>query len=411
MHTITLNRRPWVASLCLLLWSSTPAMASPLFDTIGDPAGTGGMQAATVPGGVGAAYFNPALLTDAAAQVSIGLVLLRQQIGITVEGRPGTEFAVLEGLENAARSDFSRFDNYPIATNILQYGRERGPLQTEFRARPRQAAGSGDKTQTYALLGLSVKILEDKLALAVNAAVPTGEFTTLRAFFNDEREQYFSNSLHPELYGDRLKALSLAFGVAYRLWPELSLGIGATLGLQASVVAPTFVADTSQLDQILIDLNAAVNIAIAPHFGIRFQPLPRLRVTGSLHTPIKHALRNGFTFLLANGTEQASGISFTMNYMPWRASLGAVFDLVATKTQTFSIAGTMNYAHWSGYVDRHGEQPSPSYAWNNTFAPMFGLRYRVSGWSALLDAGYRPRQSRPRRVAPTTSTTTEPRAS
>ena len=56
-----------------------------------------------------------------------------------------------------------------------------------------------------------MKLFEQRLALGLHGLIPNGEFTKLRAFYNDEREQYFSNSLHPELYSDRMTALSLAF--------------------------------------------------------------------------------------------------------------------------------------------------------------------------------------------------------
>src|SRR4029077_1961995 len=124
-----------------------------------------------------------------------------------------------------------------------------------FIARPRQAAGSGHDTLTYEVFGLNVKLFDDYLALGVYGAIPNGQFTKMRAFFNDEREQYFSNSLHPELYSDRMRALSLALGLGVKLTQRLSLGIGATLSLKANVVAPTYVVDAGKLDQILIDMN------------------------------------------------------------------------------------------------------------------------------------------------------------
>ena len=98
---------------------------------------------------------------------------------------------------------FSRFDRYPIPTTDSAVRARAKPHALGFRARPRQAAGTGHETIPYQGFGLVVKLFEDYVALGIHGLIPIGDFTRIVAFFNDEREQYFSNSLHPELYGDR----------------------------------------------------------------------------------------------------------------------------------------------------------------------------------------------------------------
>ena len=49
--------------------------------------------------------------------------------------------------------------------------------------------------------------------------LPISNFTTAQAFFPDEREALFTNSLHPELYGDRLTAVSIVCGAAFKILP------------------------------------------------------------------------------------------------------------------------------------------------------------------------------------------------
>jgi len=366
------------------------AHASPLTDLTGDTASAGGLQAGTVPGGAAAAYFNPALLTDAPVGANLGFMVLNQRIGISLDGRRGTEHAIADGLANAAHADRTRFDNYPIATNQLQFGRMKDARHEAFVARPRQGAGSGHDTLTYEVVGLVVKLLDEHLALGVHALIPNGGFTHMRAFFNDEREQYFSNSLHPELYTDRMTAVTLALGAGVALTERLSLGIGATLGLKASVVAPTYVVDAGRLSDILIDMNASVSIGISPHFGASYKLTDRLRLSATAHTPQRVELGTSFTFLLTNGVEQASGVTFVLDYTPWQVALGGTFDLIQEDHQTLTVAGTVQYAGWSGYVDRHGDEPTESYAWVDTLSPKLGLRYRWHDVSALLDASYTP---------------------
>jgi len=350
----------------------------------------GGLQARVVPSSPAAAYFNPALLIDAPAGVQVGFLLVSQQIGISLDGRPGTEFAVPERISNAGRSDFSRFDNYPIPTNDLQFGRPAEGLGAGFDARPRQAAGTGDETFTYESFGLAVGLFDDRVKLGLYGLIPNGEFTKLRAFYNDEREQYFTNSLHPELYGDRLTAPSIAFGAGVRPTDDLALGLGATLNLQAEVVAPTYVVDTGDLEKILIDMDASVNVSLSPHFGVSYTVADRLRLIATAHAPKQVELATKFTFLLASGVEQTSGVPFLMSYSPWQLSLGASFDFLPAPEEDLSLAASMVYATWSGYVDRHGDRPGKAYPWADTLSPALGVRYRRGMFSALLDGSYAP---------------------
>lgn len=376
--------------VCLVCWRAGGAQASPLFDLTGDTAGMGGLQPRTVPGSSAAAYFNPALLIGTPASLHVGFLVVGQQIGISLDGRPGRQFAVPAGVSNAGRADFSRFDNYPIPTNDLQFGRPAAGLDVGFDARPRQGAGTGDALLTYESFGLVLQLFDDYVALGIHGLIPNGEFTKLRAFYNDEREQYFSNSLHPELYGDRLTAPSIAFGAGVRVTDALALGVGATLSLKAEVVAATYVVDTGDLEKILIDMDASVNVGLAPHFGVSYTLAERLRLIATAHAPKEVELDTRFTFLLANGVEQASGVPLVLDYVPWQLAAGASYDVLSAPEQTLSVAATLVYAMWSTYIDRHGDRPGRAYPWADTISPALGLRYRWGALSAFADGAYTP---------------------
>jgi long-chain fatty acid transport protein len=373
-----------------LALNTASVLASPLLDLVGDTGATGGLQARTVAGGSAAAYFNPALLTDAPASANIGFMILNYDIGISLQGRPGTEFAVPDGIANAGHADGSRFENYPIATNLLQFGRTLDARHAAFLARPRQGAGSGHETKTYDVFGLVVKLFDEHVALGLHGLIPNGGFTRLRAFFNDEREQYFSNSLHPELYSDRMTAVSLGLGVGVKLTKNLSLGVGATLGLKANVVASTYVVDTGDLSKILIDMDARVNVGVTPHVGIAYKPSDRLSLTATAHAPQRVELGTQFTFLLASGVEQSSSVTLVLDYTPWQVGVGATYDLLKESARKLSLAGTLLYARWSDYVDRHGFVPSPAYSWSDTISPVLGMRYRLQDFTTFADLGYAP---------------------
>src|SRR5579862_8027122 len=112
------------------------AAASPLFDLTGGTDGIGGMQAWSVGGAASSAYFNPALLVDAPFGFTAGFLALSEQIGVSLDGRPGTQFAVPDGLANATHADGSALASVPIATALLQNGRTASGIKPALAARP-----------------------------------------------------------------------------------------------------------------------------------------------------------------------------------------------------------------------------------------------------------------------------------
>ena len=367
------------------------ASASPLLDLTGGTDGLGGLQAGTIGGGASAAYFNPALLTQVPFGFTIGFMAISEQIGISLDGRPGTQFAVPEGVANATHANGSSLGNIPIPTNLLQNGRAANGLNNPAQAaRPRQGAGTGHETTAYEMIGFVAKLFDDRLALGFYGIIPDGNFTNLDAFYPDEREQYFSNSLHPELYGDRLSPVSIAFGAGFKVAPNFSIGLGASLSLQAGVGAPTYVANAGALQDLLIDTNAKVNVSLSPNVGLSYDPTSRFHLTGTIHAPEKVELGVDFTFLLPNGLQQGSDFTLVYDYMPWQFGAGASYDIVQNPDDTLTLAGTAVYGTWSQYVDRHGDAPIPAYGWYDTLTPTGGVRYRHHAAGAFLDVQYKP---------------------
>src|SRR5579862_2034120 len=120
--------------------------------------GQGGLNGRVIEGGAADAYFNPALLIDATPGISLGVVVLSQQIGITLAGRPGTQYAVPQGIENATHANGSQWSSAPLPTNWLQYGRAASATNAALAARPRQGAGTGDQVFAYQMIGFITKL-------------------------------------------------------------------------------------------------------------------------------------------------------------------------------------------------------------------------------------------------------------
>src|SRR5579862_1852843 len=180
------------------------AAGSPLLDLAGGLTSSAGLQGRTVAGDASAAYFNPALLLDAPMGLTFGVIGMAEQIGISLDGRSGGSFDVPSGVANATHADGSPIGNVPLPTALLAHGKPADMFNPAIAAHPRQSAGTGHETFAYEAIGFVLPLLEDHVALGFYGMIPDGSFTNLTAFYSDEREQYFTNSLHPELYADRL---------------------------------------------------------------------------------------------------------------------------------------------------------------------------------------------------------------
>jgi len=376
------------AAAALTLALCAHAQASPLLELAGGLGGTSGLQGRVAPGGAASAYFNPALLSDVPAGLSAGIVLVDTRLSIDLDTRPrGAD--VPSDLGNAIHADGARWDDYPVGTDVLQNGTPVTDLRSALSARPRGAQGPRDQ-ESYEAVGIVLKTFAERLTLGFYGLIPNSSFTQLSGFYVDEREQYFSNSLHPEMYSDRLRSLAMALAAGVRITDKLSLGAGATISLKADVQAPAYVADAGKLQDLLLNTNAKVNVGVSPHFGLSYLPIKRLRLTATLHAPQKVEFNAKFKFLLATGTEQASSARFLHDYMPWQAGAGASYVLVDEAERTVSLHGSALYGRWSGYIDRHGERPHSAYAFHDTLSGGGGMRVRLDRTTLAFDGEFKP---------------------
>jgi long-chain fatty acid transport protein len=309
---------------------------------------------------------------------------------VQLRGRPGTSADVPVQSVDAERPGGGRYERYGLPTEWLRNGKAATPPDPPLAPRPRQGQGSGHQVRAYQQVGLVRKLLDDRLAVGLTAMIPYSEFTGAAAFYSDEREQYFSNSLHPELYADRLTATSLAFGLGARLGRRLSVGASATLALRTVAGTPTFLGDVGRFQDIMVDADVGVKTALAPHFGAALALTPGTRLAATVHSPQKTEIGTNFSFLLPSGLEQRARIRFTHAYLPWTFGLGASHALGGRTADGVTLAATALYARWSDYVDRHDQRPEAPYAWRNTISGVASMRYRRGGGGLALDVLYQP---------------------
>jgi len=362
--------------------------ASPLFELTGGTLGSGGFNSRTTGPSAASTYFNAALLPKAAQGLEVGVLVLNDSISISLDARSHDVDVPL--------SNFSALrDQYPVPTIWLEDGcvaRSERKCLTDISPQPRQSEGSSGNTHTYSVIGFVSSLVKDRWNLGFYAIIPFGALLSANAFFVDEREQYFTNSLHPELYSDRLTPMSLALGTGMKVVDWLSLGASFTLSLSNIANGSTYVGDSSNLDATLL-LSTKVDAAVgfAPHFSALLEPFEALDISLTVHSPqMLEIVADSGTFL-ANGNSQVASRTSINSYLPWIAAIGAVYDFYRGEQHMLSAAATATYKAWSSYTDRQGERPLPGYEWTNTLSAALGLRYQYHDrLSAFLDVAYEP---------------------
>ncbi|HMJ13828.1 MAG TPA: hypothetical protein VK524_20565, partial [Polyangiaceae bacterium] len=351
------RRLTTAASVAALVASAEVASASPLFELAGASIGTGGYNARTTGAASASTYFNPALLPRAARSVEVGVLVLSDQIALTLDGRTSGNVPLIVAGRNIEDANGDTISNQTVPTDWLERGCYTTTCDPPFTPRPRQDAGSSGNTRTYAVVGIVSHLIDQYLSLGFYALLPLGDFTAAHSFYNDEREQFFSNSLHPEMYSDNLLATSLSFGAGSQILDELAVGASFTLSLMNQAQASTYVREASDYDKILMSNDIRVQPKLSPHFGVLFTPLKWLDFSGTVHTEQRFTIETGIEATLPDGKQSETLRREVHAFVPWTFGLGSEVDLNPGAKHAFSLAGNVRYALWSKYLDRHGERP------------------------------------------------------
>ena len=391
---MSVRRRVVLTLSALALSFSANASASPLFELAGGTSGGGGLNPRVSGAGAASTYFNPGLLPHAKQGFEVGVLVLSDQIGITVDGRNRGDVPDIVGDRELVDAGGAPISNQTVPTRWLVRGCPGDECKGGgFGARPRQAAGSSHNTRAYQIIGLVNRIAGERVVLGFYALVPLGTFTTANSFYNDEREQFFSNSLHPELYSDRMTATSVSFGAASKLSKELSVGLSFTLNLKNAAQAGTYVRDANDYGQLLLATKVDVDASVSPHIGINWRPSDVLSLSATVHSKQQLVIDTTFSALLPSGLESKTTRRSVHDFLPWTFGGGGELELSKTANTRLSGVVSMQYALWSYYVDRHGESPATygSYLkWKNTASGGLGMRYETGATRLFADVSYVP---------------------
>jgi hypothetical protein len=399
------------ASIGVLTLAASSASASPLVDLVGSIGDNAGGQGVVSGPGAASTYFNPAMLMDADENVLLSFVVLTEQIGLTLDGRDGGDVPLVVGQRTLiypnspsvpAALRLQPIPNTVVPTQWLSQGCPPGSGIGQcpapgFPARPRQGAGDGQQTKTYLAAGLVKRLIKDRLTFGFYGMVPLTSFTTAHSFYPDEREALFSDSLHPELYGDRLTSVSISLGAGLRLLHDLSIGVSFSLGLANTAASSAYVPEATDYSKLLLSNNINTTTSLGTTFGTYYTPVSWFRVGGIVKTPEQFSITTSISSTLPAGIASTGTITNIFDYMPWMVVGGVEADIVHRGAYTMSVTGSAKYAFWSSYLDRVGDSPSmyagpggTNLGWHDTLSPSLGLRHKYGLFRSYIDFTYVP---------------------
>jgi long-chain fatty acid transport protein len=363
--------------------------AGPTLETFGDPIGTGGLTARASSSSGFAAYFNPTRLFDAPEGLDVGTVMLRRDLRVRLMPRPQDGKAdVPDGVGSYVQSDLGDLPGRPLATSALEGTQE----STGFAPHPRGAKNGVRRTSGYVAISVVKHLVPKRVVLGAGALVPMRGLLDSTANFRDEREQFFSNSLSSEFYGDRLGVASVVAGLGVRAMPRLLLGASLSLMLSNTATARSYVASAAELEDAEINIGVRAKPQLSPHFGASYQVHPRIVLSATGHGKEQLDVRSSFTNLLSTGSEARAQRQFVFGYVPARAAASALVRLHgdAQSRREWALAASAEYAHFRAYRDTHGERPDRFYRFRDVISPALGLKLRTHRLHSFFDCAVAP---------------------
>ncbi|NOZ86545.1 MAG: hypothetical protein GXP49_09780 [Deltaproteobacteria bacterium] len=333
--------------------TASSAQAGPLRMMGFDAASTGTLNGQVSFGrGIGVLFSNPALLTDQDEGLTLGYTTYKEWLGTSLMAKP---------LNSDVPMSYYKAD-------VTAFPGPDRPLPTLELPKARADTNPGTFANFIAL-GL-IKDLDfggavQGLKLGLLLQVPTDGPLVASVSYADEREQYFSNSIHFARFGEWDRVISVLVGLGYtpKPWaPWISVGATAevvlTTGLNLNLYTPDVMNQNYATTATSLDAGAQLR-AIA---GIRAKPLPWLSLglvfrdrkfmdidaTASLKLWDDHYNDDNAT--KPRIVEQIHNL--VVDYEPLEVAASAGVEFGKFKAQAVG-----SWVHWENYFDKHRQHP------------------------------------------------------
>ena len=345
----------------LLFFIFETIIASPISETAGSINSVTPQSGRFLGNSVDAVYFNPSLIAFQNRKIALSSFFMYQNLSISLFDRDksidiigdvnkGT--GIYGAVEKNKDSKSVNLPYKPRPTKDLEQRGNESPVQK----------------QLYWSIGAILPIIKNHLAFGIYALLPVGEMQEQKSFFPDEREANFSNSLHFELYEDRMTSYNAAasFGGGYK-W--FYAGIGITLIANANINALIYTPDAGK-NWNKIQAGSSIKTKFIPFGAITIKPWDKLFLSTTFHPEISNNIysKNKITFwYLDRKMEQEISTNIldsTYAFQPMTISLNASFKKIKLNKLIISAGISAEYKQWSHYINRNSLSPQNIIYWN-----------------------------------------------
>lgn len=329
-----------------LLWAGS-AQAN-LFDTFGAGARSQGLAGANgvLEGDAFSSFHNPASMTWAAPGIGLGV----------------------SGLFN--RSEI-RLKPRPTGYDPPGYG--------DRRMRPESVTPPGVAGAT---IGFVLPLFINDLFLGGSILFPFSGFGYANTQFNDEREQIFSNNLHFELLGERMRGEVLSFALGYRIFDWLSMGVGILVLPANRTTTYVYTPNATDPSDVEINLNIEQSARWALNVGLVAEPIPSLRLGLAFKDEMYFEV-GGENRVMIRGESEAEPVLQDLNFISGYQPPQLTASIAGIDLWGLTAAFELNWRGWRRYLDNHGQQPK----FNNTLEYRLGLEYAMAKHTRLRAGG------------------------
>jgi long-chain fatty acid transport protein len=362
------------ACLLAVLTAAPVAHATSTMEIIGATTGGHQITARVLSLGSATTYFNPSLLPEVTPKLEAGFFGLSLQGRIRLQARP---------------------DLVDVPDSIYGTSSPGRYLATKDLASPRSNSND-DNSVIYAAIGMVRPLAGKALVFGLHAFMPVRGFLDQRGFFVDEREQYFSNRLHFELFGDRINVSSISFALGSQLSDWISLGAGIDIAILTESRVTVFVPDGADQSRAIFAPDIHTDSKFKPYFAATVHPNARSSAVATVHLPFANDTHGQNDLRFWNYTYPPGTDSVRQIYMisqsnePLRVGIGGSYcgPRLPDGRAPWEFGLQLLWQRWSQYRNRQGERPLD--AWRSTIGYAVGGGFLWRERHVTADLGFVP---------------------
>lgn len=343
--------------------------------------------------GLGVLYGNPALLVDVPRELTATFFFVSPLLSADLMTRPPNADVPMTLYDSDVGIAGINLDR-PLPTVELPRARHSNRVRG---------------TSTYLGVGFATDLGRDDFCIALQLLVPTRGLVSVSSIFSDERDQFFSNTVHFALFGEWSQVLSLLMGAAWRPVPWFSFGAAVEGSLDVGADLNMYIPEATVQDYALVNTDIEARPSGRAILGANFRPLDWLSLSLVWRDRRLSRVDANAELALWNYHEPGNETKpkrvhqhhvLELDYEPMEATLAA-----GAMLGDFTVGLSVTWNHWAEYWDTHHQRPkraavlAPShpneedgrFAFSDTISVQLGGSWKYGdGLSATLGAAFHP---------------------